>query len=277
MKRRIHNNLLLKTSLLGLILALILVSVPYINVNAADGKGTASYNLHNHNYRYHEWYNQWNWAEVSKSYMYSQDNKPVRVEALNDKIIVEFFSDEFNLLSTKTINYELPVFGGFFCGKDALYVMYGQENTTNSDIAEVVRIVKYDFNWNKTGSVSYFGENTSVPFDGGASDFAEYGNILYIRTCHEMYSGHQANMTFAINTSTMTSISCYTKVMNIGIGYVSHSFNQFIRIDGDKVIAVDHGDANPRSVVLGQYPSNASEDNSCSPSGSIIDCNLLQF
>ncbi|MBQ1724616.1 MAG: hypothetical protein II022_01980, partial [Muribaculaceae bacterium] len=36
-------------------------------------------------------------------------------------------------------------------------------------------------------------------------------------------------------------------------------FNQFIRIDGDKIVAVDHGDAHPRSVVLGQYPSSASE------------------
>ena len=253
------RNILFKSLLFSLIMILLFISVPFARVNAADGKGTASYNLHNHNYRYGTWYNEWNWTEVSKSYMYSKDGKPVRVEALSDKVIVEFFSPEFNLDSSKNINLELPVFGGFFCGKDALYIMFGQNNTGNSDTAEVVRIVKYDFNWNRLGSVSYYGENTSIPFDAGASDFAEYGNILYVRTCHEMYSGHQANMTFAINISNMTGISSYTEVMNIGIGYVSHSFNQFIRIDGDKIVAVDHGDAHPRSVVLGQYPSSASE------------------
>ncbi len=253
------RNILFKSLLFSLIMILFFISVPFARVNAADGKGTASYNLHNHNYRYGTWYNEWNWTEVSKSYMYSKDGKPVRVEALSDKVIVEFFSPEFNLVSSKNINLELPVFGGFFCGKDALYIMFGQNNTGNSDTAEVVRIVKYDFKWNRLGSVSYFGENTSIPFDAGASDFAEYGNILYVRTCHEMYSGHQANMTFAVDTSNMTGISSYTEVMNIGIGYVSHSFNQFIRIDGDKIVAVDHGDAHPRSVVLGQYPSDASK------------------
>ena len=47
----------------------------------------------------------------------------------------------------------------------------------------------------------------------------------------------------------------FTKVMNINYGYVSHSFNQFIQMENGKIVAVDHGDANPRSIVLVRYPS----------------------
>ena len=37
---------------------------------------------------------------------------------------------------------------------------------------------------------------------------------------------------------------------NISSGYVSHSFNQVIRTDGQYVYTADHGDAYPRSIVL---------------------------
>src|SRR5699024_7007306 len=54
----------------------------------------------------------------------------------------------------------------------------------------------------------------------------------------------------------------YTEVMNSDWGYISHSFNQFIKIDDNgHIIAVDHGDAasinhNTRGVVLTKYPTN---------------------
>ena len=108
--------------------------------------------------------------------MYYQDEKPVRVEALSDRVVVEYYSPEFNLISTKNINMELPVFGGFYGGKNALYLMFGQNNEEGSDSAETVRIVKYDYSWNRLGSVSFKGINTCYPFDAGGSDFAEYGN-----------------------------------------------------------------------------------------------------
>lgn len=38
--------------------------------------------------------------------------------------------------------------------------------------------------------------------------------------------------------------------MNNSYGYVSHSFNQFIRTDGEYIYRVDHGDAYPRGIYL---------------------------
>ena len=70
---------------------------------------------------------------------------------------------------------------------------------------------------------------------------------------------HQANMTLAVRQSDMTITDSFYDVMNIGSGYVSHSFNQFILVDEDgKIITLDHGDAYPRTAVLSGYYSNAS-------------------
>ena len=89
---------------------------------------------------------------------------------------------------------------------------------------------------------------------------ASYGNYLMIRTCHEMYetsdgSHHQANVTIQIDTSAMKVVDSFSDVMNTSYGYVSHSFNQFIQMENGKIVAVDHGDAYPRSAVLIKYPS----------------------
>ena len=54
----------------------------------------------------------------------------------------------------------------------------------------------------------------------------------------------------------MTITDSYTGVMNVDYGYVSHSFNQFIKTDGNHIVALDHGDAHPRSAVLVKYNSD---------------------
>ena len=53
----------------------------------------------------------------------------------------------------------------------------------------------------------------------------------------------------------MTITDSYTDIMNIDFGYVSHSFNQFVEIDNGHIITLDHGDAHPRSLVIGRYTS----------------------
>jgi len=82
-----------------------------------------------------------------------------------------------------------------------------------------------------------------------------------VRTCHEMYkssdgNNHQANVTIEVDMPSMTITDSYTGVMNVDYGYVSHSFNQFIKTDGNHIVALDHGDAHPRSAVLVKYNSD---------------------
>ena len=84
----------------------------------------------------------------------------------------------------------------------------------------------------------------------------EYGGMLYIHTSHLMYMSshdghnHQANMSFILNEESMNLNDSASRVWNLETGYVSHSFNQFIKVDNSGVYRVDHGDANPRAVVL---------------------------
>ena len=103
--------------------------------------------------------------------------------------------------------------------------------------------------------------NTTLPFYAGSLRFAECGKYLLIRTSHQMYTHsdglrHQANVTIQVDTENMTITDSYTKIMNSSAGYVSHSFNQFIGIDNNKIVALDHGDAYPRSLAFLKYPTD---------------------
>lgn len=176
------------------------------------------------------------------------------------KVIIEDYDSAFQIQSAKEIDMELPIWGGFFAGKDYNFLVFGQENPNKNDNQEVIRVVKYSKDWKREGSASLYGANTTIPFYAGSLRMTQYGNMLYIRTSHEMYNGHQANLTFSVRISDMTITDQFSEVMNINSGYVSHSFNQFITTDGSTLLAADHGDAFPRSISLMKYKKEAGND-----------------
>ena len=45
---------------------------------------------------------------------------------------------------TATNNGYMELWGGFYAGSDAYYLVEGQKNTAESDTAEVIRVIKYD-------------------------------------------------------------------------------------------------------------------------------------
>ena len=197
------------------------------------------------------------WSSTVASYLCEYNNLLYRVEPDAKNVLVEKYDLNGKVLGSAAYSMELPIFGGFFSGKSHNYLVFGQQNPKESDSVEVIRIVKYDKNWKRLSAVSIKGANTYIPFDAGSLRMTETGGKLYIHTCHEMYdddnSGyhHQANMTFVIKQSTMKVVDQYYDVMNIAqAGYVSHSFNQFVKTDGSKVYRVDQGDAYPRGVYM---------------------------
>ena len=204
------------------------------------------------------------WSNTVKSYLTVCDNgNYMRVQsgAIEGKLLVEYYSSDFEPLSTKLIDNELPVFGAFYDSGNNYYVLSGQENPKQNDSLEVFRITKYDKNWNKIKSCGLYGANTTVPFDAGSARMTHSGDHLLVRTCHEMYkssdgNNHQANVTIEVDMPSMTITDSYTGIMNVDYGYVSHSFNQFIKTDGNHIVALDHGDAHPRSAVLVKYNSD---------------------
>lgn len=234
------------------------------------------------NYRWYSNFN-WNWAETVKSYLYENPlGGLTRVEYNNQQIIAEDYDNTYRLYASRSIPMELPLWGGFFTGKTYNFVIFGQENSAQNDGAEVVRVVKYSKDWQRLGQASLYGANTTAPFEGGSLRCAEYGDYLYIRTCHEMYASardgrnHQANMTLAVRQSDMALTDSYHIVMNSSVGYVSHSFNQFVLVDQNQnIVTLDHGDAYPHSLVLMRY--NTAKAGGDKFSGSVSNSTLVIF
>ena len=87
---------------------------------------------------------------------------------------------------------------------------------------------------------------------------------ISIISCHEMYktddgNHHQANVTIEVDTDSMNITDSYYDSMNYKYGYISYSFNQFIQVEDNKIVAVDHGDAYPRCIALTKYRTDCSE------------------
>lgn len=238
-----------------------LSAVMPFTANAAETiNGQPSYNASDNNYTVY--------GRVVNSYLVqNSDGTLSRVEYVGDSVIAETYSlDGKELLSSKKLDAELELFGGFFSGADYNFLIFGQMNEVESDSNEVIRVVKYSKDWSRIGSASIKGANTYIPFDAGSLRMTETDGKLYIYTCHEMYTTpdgyhHQSNMTFVINESNLSVSQAFYDIMNLSYGYVSHSFNQFIQTDGNYVYRVDHGDFYPRAISITK----------CSVSGRITD------
>ena len=179
----------------------------------------------------------------------------------SSNIYVEYYDSQYNVTGVRQLAPELPIYGGFYSGSDAYYIVTGQKNEEESDTVECYRITKYDKNWNRIGSAGLYDCNTFLPFRAGCVRMTEADGYLFVRTSHQMYLSsdgfrHQANVTIQFDENKLVITDSYTDVMNSKYGYVSHSFNQFIKTEGKHLVAVDHGDAYPRSIVLTEYQTD---------------------
>ena len=197
-------------------------------------------------------------ASTIKSYLIPNgDGTLTRLEYADGTILLENYDTELNLIGNSSMPMELSVFGGFFQGEQYNWIVFGQENPNSSDDTEVFRIVKYSKSWERLGDCRLTGHNTTIPFDAGNCRLAEYGGNLFVRTSHEMYSGHQADVMLEVNEQTMELTSYVTDMSSNDYGYVSHSFDQFVDTTDGQLTAVDLGDKYPRGIIWFQYPKGA--------------------
>ena len=201
------------------------------------------------------------WSSVVKSNLTENSDKTLtRVESTSKGVLVEKYSaNGKTLISKSTIKNELPIYGGYFSGKNNNYIVFGQNNKGEKDSAEIVRIVKYSKSWSRISDCKIYGSNTFEPFEAGSLRMIELDGKLYVYTCHTMYAdsnklNHQANMLFTVDESTMKTTDSMYEVSNLQDGYVSHSFNQFIKTDGTYIYRVDHSESN-NMIMSGQYLS----------------------
>lgn len=119
---------------------------------------------------------------------------------------------------------------------------------------EVIRVVKYDKDFNKVSQLSVNGKDsyTTMPFNAGALRMAEENNTLVVHTARQRYltedgKRHQSQLTLVVNTDTMT---LKNEIGRFQENHVSHSFDQYVQFDSQEHVLVDLGDAYPRAVVL---------------------------
>ncbi|MDD6212425.1 MAG: fibronectin type III domain-containing protein [Clostridiales bacterium] len=201
------------------------------------------------------------YATAVNSYLIAGDSGFQRISSLSiGQVLVEYFDTNFKYLSQKYIPSELSKFGGFYEGSDNYYLVFGQDNTEEDNGKEVLRVVRYDKNWNRKGAVSLTGANTTVSIDAGSLRMVEYNGYLYVRTCHEMYRSsdgynHQGNMTMVVKLADFSLAGFHDFD-------TSHSFNQFIMLDDEgNLLTLDHGDGNPyRSALLRRFYKSSTDE-----------------
>lgn len=194
-----------------------------------------------------------NWKSSKHDAIYATDDTITVVEA-NEDVEITTYDENYRIVNTKTIDLEMPLFGAFYHGEKYNYIAFGHENPSEQNL-EVIRIVKYDHDFNRIDSVSLYGDDitTVVPFSAASGgQMAEQGNHLVYHTSRKRYKSddnlnHQSQLTIEIDTSTMRVIN---DVELFPWNHVSHSFDQYVLFNGDEPIYLDHGDAYPRSVVL---------------------------
>lgn len=196
-------------------------------------------------------YDGGSWVSPDQTFYYEK-SKTLHVVTVNDQKLIDYtMTSGGSVKSKRTVTLgRYDIWGGFYYGPDGnYYVATGFYNYNKSKKKTVIKIMKYSSSWKliKTcsikGNASNSFEGVSCPFDAGNCKMMMYGSQLYMFTSRQMFSGHQSNIAFAINTKKMTY-----KTANKD--YTSHSFNQFLRFDGSTMYLSNHGDAWARGVDL---------------------------
>ncbi|MCD8390599.1 MAG: copper amine oxidase N-terminal domain-containing protein [Firmicutes bacterium] len=202
------------------------------------------------------------WADVIESYVYDNgDGTFTVVDRDGDDITaIKYDNDDYSVLDTKNIDFELELFGGFYSGEQYNYIVFGQNNEDEDDSKEVIRVVKYDKEFNRLSSAAVRDCYTVEPFRSSAVRMAESGSELTVHTSRKRYQtddglNHQSELTVVLDTDTM-SVENY--VGEWQSNHVSHSFNQFVLYDGGAQVLLDHGDTYPRSIVLHKHTADDS-------------------
>ncbi len=184
------------------------------------------------------------------------ENGYMRVFYDGSKIGIEYYDMDFDLQSRSSLDMELSIWGGFYAGPDAYYLVEGQNNTAEDDTAEVIRVIKYDTGWNRigaaaiTGNPELFGGEVRYPFDYGCVEMTENNGILYIVTGHEGYvdpaynQGHQGFLMIAVDETSMTG--------QIVVSDLWHSFAQYISSRDSDLYVLEQSEGS-RYTELSRY------------------------
>lgn len=191
------------------------------------------------------------------------------------RITVEEYDADFNLTARHALPLELPRFQGCVIADDGIYIATATDpNWDERPSAELLRVVRYSRDCQqRLAAKSIVSAETDANFIGVGehSNFSmildkEGRLIIHASITHPLSSdgkNHQSNVTLDLNGQDL-SLNHFP----LDVGYVSHSFAQFVRDDGDFLTFADLGDGHPRAVTITQatkdyrqeYVLNGGED-----------------
>ena len=174
-------------------------------------------------------------------------------------MVVTEYDTKFSKVSSKSIDPELPLFGGFYAASDYNYILFGDTNYSEDNSKEILRLVRYDKDYKRVDSGSVNDCFTFEPFEAGSSAIAETNGYIMIHTARKRYASedgirHQSQLTVIMDKA---SLSVRNDLGQYQPNHVSHSFNQFVATDGKKFILIDHGDAYPRSISINELDTES--------------------
>ncbi len=192
-----------------------------------------------------------NWAYPVKCHTIAEKNGDTLLlysstaEDHTQTIMIDRISRDGGRKNVKKLSVPGETWGGtVYRAPDGCYYM-----TTGNDGQIAFYVMKYDADWNLLGTASVTKEQSYVQtaFYSGNSDMTMAGDYLIVHAARQRPDGHQSNTTIWINSKTMKPV--YVPKEN-GDTHVSHSFSQFVRYDGNRIIMIDQGDAYPRGICM---------------------------
>ena len=170
-----------------------------------------------------------------RAYLTSEQDGFMRVAYDGESIVIEYYDEDFQMVKQGYLPMELEQWGGFYKGEDSYYIVEGHINNDCIDDTEVVRIIKYDFGWNRLGAGSVLAKKgweyeIREPFLYSCVNMCEVNGKLYVVTGREGYvdenygMGHQGMMLIRMDEDTYNTEIVY--------GDFFHSFSQYLVHNG---------------------------------------------
>lgn len=184
------------------------------------------------------------YMRLTDTWRYSKDGHP--------DIFAQYYDKDLNFIKNEKIPRELPEFGGFYTDGQNYYILSYLENEKENNNIEVLRITKYDTNWNRLSSAGL--NNIGMTELRYYPRFAQVGNILYVRGGMHMYKSsdgvnHEASFMLALNMDTMKFVNS----QKISAGYLSHSVDRSLTSRNGRLIDAELGDGYPRALLVREY------------------------
>ena len=199
------------------------------------------------------------WGKPATSQLIKNSDGTFTAFEVGEHINLETYDSSFNLISSFAMKKELPLFGALLTGKDYNYVAYGQDNYLEDNSREVIRIVVYDKQFAKIREIPIANCKTTVPFDASGASMSENDKYLVLHTSRSQYADEhgirpQTQLTVVIDKSTWTVANLLGKFQ---YNHISHALQQFVKLDGDRIITANFSDAAPlRGAFLQELDSS---------------------